>query len=106
MVTGQARSHPKRQKCLAHLIRKAIAITGAVNQKAAQIGEWILEDLRELIATMASAGEKSSKLIGSLFARLNRVCHLGKKADHEKLCELAKEIRVGLGRCCGLRSSP
>jgi IS1 family transposase len=86
------RSHPKRQKCLAHLIRKAIAITGAVNQKAAQIGEWILEDLRELIATMASAGEKSSKVIGSLFARLNRVCHLGKKADYEKLSELAKEI--------------
>ena len=86
------RSYPKRQKCLAHLIRKAIAVTGAVNQKAAQIGEWILEDLRELIATMASAGEKFSKVIGSLFARLNRVCHLGKKADHQKLSELAKEI--------------
>jgi len=28
------RSHPKRQRCLAHLIRKAIAITGAINQKA------------------------------------------------------------------------
>ena len=86
------RSYPKRQKCLAHLIRKAIAITGAVNQKAAQMGSWILDDLRELIATMASAGEKSSKLIRSLFARLRRVCHLGKKADHEKLRELAKEI--------------
>ena len=31
------RSHPKRQRCLAHLIRKEIAITGAINQKAAQI---------------------------------------------------------------------
>ena len=28
------RSYPKRQRCLAHLIRKAIAITGAINQKA------------------------------------------------------------------------
>jgi IS1 family transposase len=35
------RSYPKRQRCLAHLIRKAIALTGAVNQKAAQIGKWI-----------------------------------------------------------------
>jgi hypothetical protein len=28
------RSHPKRQRCVAHLIRKAVAITGAINQKA------------------------------------------------------------------------
>ncbi len=31
---GAYRSHPKRQRCLAHLIRKAVAITGAINQKA------------------------------------------------------------------------
>jgi transposase len=89
---GAYRSHPNRQRCLAHLIRKAVAITGAINQKAAQIGEWILEDLRELIATIASAGEKSRTVIGDLLARLHRVCHLGKKADHTKLRELAKEI--------------
>ncbi len=58
------RSHPKRQRCLAHLIRKAVAITGAINQKAAQIGEWILEDLRELIATIANTGEKFSSTMG------------------------------------------
>lgn len=39
------RSHPKRQRCVAHLIRKAVAITGAINQKAAQIGQWILKEL-------------------------------------------------------------
>ena len=31
---GVYRSYPKRQRCLAHLIRKVIAITGAINQKA------------------------------------------------------------------------
>ena len=72
------RSHPKRQRCLAHLIRKAIAITGAINQKAAQIGQWILDDLRELIATIASASE-DNRLIRKLLAGLRRVCHLGKK---------------------------
>ena len=92
------RSHPKRQRCLAHLIRKAIAITGAINSKAAQIGQWILDDLRELIATIASASE-DNRLIRKLLARLRRVCHLGKKADHTKLQALAKEIRLGLG--CG-----
>ncbi len=88
---GAYRSHPKRQRCLAHLIRKAVAITGAINQKAAQIGQWILGDLRELIATIASASE-DNRLIRQLLAGLRRVCHLGKKADHNKLQALAKEI--------------
>jgi len=86
------RSREKRQRCLAHLIRKAIAITGAVDQKAAQIGQWILTDLRELIETIAQAGSKSSRLVGQLLSRLCRACHLGKKATHAKLRELAGEI--------------
>ncbi len=86
------RSREKRQRCLAHLIRKAIAITGAVDQKAAQIGQWILTDLRELIETIAQAGSKSSRLVGQLLSRLCRACHLGKKAAHAKLRGLAGEI--------------
>ena len=85
------RSHPKRQRCVAHLIRKAVAITGGINSKAAQIGQWILDDLRELIATITSASV-DSRLIRRLLARLRRACHLGKKADHKKLQALAKEI--------------
>ena len=88
---GAYRSYPKRQRCLAHLIRKAIAITGAINQKAAQIGQWILDDLRELMATIASTSE-DNRLIRQLLAGLRSVCHLGKKADHTKLRALAKEI--------------
>ena len=85
------RSHPKRQRCLAHLIRKAVAITGAINQKAAQIGQWILDDLRALIATIADASE-DNRWLRKLLAGLRRVCHLGKKTDHAKLQALAKEI--------------
>jgi transposase len=85
------RSHPKRQRCIAHLIRKAIALTGAINQKAAQIGQWILDDLRELIVAIASASE-DNRWIRKLLARLIRVCHLGEKADHTKLQALASEI--------------
>ena len=70
---------------------RAIAISGAINSKAAQIGQWILDDLRELIATIASASEEQ-RWIRKLLARLRRVCHLGKKADHTKLQALAKEI--------------
>jgi phosphoribosyl 1,2-cyclic phosphodiesterase len=70
---------------------KAVAITGAINQKAAQIGQWILDDLRALIATIANAS-KNNRLIRKRMAGLRRVCHLGKKADHTKLQALAKEI--------------
>ena len=93
---------------MAHLIRKApsltgrlrlIAISGAVEQKAAQIGQWILTDLKDLIAAIADNGPNSQSLIGAIKRRLSRVCHLGKKAEHSKLQALAKEIRLGLGRC-------
>jgi transposase len=85
------RSHSKRQRCLAHLIRKAIAVTGAINQKAAQIGQWILDDLRELISTIAS-GSEDHHYYRKLLRGLRRVCHLGKKVDHKKLQALGKEI--------------
>ena len=85
------RSYAKRQRCLAHLIRKAIAITGAINQKAAQIGQWILDDLRKLIATIAD-GSEDNRLIRKLLVGLRRVCHLGQKVEHNKLKALAKEI--------------
>lgn len=77
---------------MAHLIRKALAITGAINPKIAVIGQWILDDLRELIAKIADAREKERPKVGKLLARLTRVCHWGKKADHAKLQALAKEI--------------
>lgn len=77
---------------MAHLIRKAVAVTGAINRKAAAIGQWILDDLRELIAKIADAREKERPKVGKLLARLTRVCHFGKQADHAKLQALAKEI--------------
>ena len=72
-----------------HLIRKAIAITGAINQKAAQIGQWILDDLRKLIATIAD-GSEDNRLIRKLMAGLRRVCHLGKKTDHTFVTSLSQ----------------
>ena len=45
----------------------------------------ILDDLRELIATVANTGEKEVPKVGKLLARLTRVCYSGKKADHSKL---------------------
>ena len=40
------RCFPKRQRCLAHLIRKAIALTGAVDKNAKKTGDWLLCEMR------------------------------------------------------------
>ena len=86
------RHRKKRQRCLAHLIRKAIAISGAVGQKAAQIRQWILTDLRDLIEAIAQKPANSRPVIGSILRRLCRVCHLGAKIEHSQLRALAREI--------------
>lgn len=46
---GAYNNYSKRQHCLAHLIRKAIALTEAVDKEVADLGQWLLEELRELI---------------------------------------------------------
>ena len=48
------------------------------------------------MATIAE-GSEDNRLIRKLLAGLRRVCHLGKKVEHNKLQALAKEIRLGLG---------
>ncbi len=79
METYAYRSRKKRQRCLAHLIRKAVAegaaslsaLTGAVEQKAAQIGQWILDDLRELIAPDCGCGIERDSPSGKTARSLN-----------------------------------
>lgn len=39
---GAYSSYPKRQHCLAHLIRKAIALTEAVDKEVADLGQWLV----------------------------------------------------------------
>jgi IS1 family transposase len=88
---GAYRSYPKRQRCLAHLIRKAIALTGAVSKEAQKKGEWFLREMRGLIKAMAE-GEDGRKECRPILARLKRACNLGSKSDHDKLKSLANEI--------------
>ncbi|MBF0235923.1 MAG: IS66 family transposase, partial [Desulfamplus sp.] len=85
------RYYENRQRCLAHLIRKAIALTGAVDEKAQKIGEWLLRELRGLIKAVAEDGE-GGQTCNLILARLKRVCSLGSKETHEKLRSVSKEI--------------
>lgn len=87
---GAYSTHSKRQHCLAHLIRKAIALTQVVDREAADLGQWLLEELRELIRTIAVGdGEEE---VDSNPGRLYRVCRLAQAVEHPKLKALAKEI--------------
>ena len=85
------RSYTKRQRCLAHLIRKAVALTGAVDKDVQKNGEWFLRELRGLIKAMAQ-GEGGRKECRPILARLKRACNLGSSSDHAKLKALANEI--------------
>ena len=86
------RSYEKRQRCLAHLIRKAIALSGAVDEKAQKMGDWFLRELRGLIKAMTEDGEGGKRKCSPILARLKRACNLGSEEEHSKLRALAKEI--------------
>jgi len=84
------RSYERRQRCLAHLIRKAIALSGAVDEKAQKMGDWFLRELRGLIKAMADSGEGGKCSL--ILARLKRACKLGSEEEYSKLRALAREI--------------
>ncbi len=85
------RSYPHRQRCLAHLIRKAVRLTGAVDDEARKMGEWFLREMRGLLKTMAE-GEDGRKQCGPILARFKKACNLGSKSDHARLKSFANEI--------------
>ncbi len=89
---GAYRSHEKRQRCLAHLIRKGVALTGTVDEKARKMGDWFLRELRGLIKTMAEEGEDATRKCSPVLARLKKACSLGAEEDHPKLRALSREI--------------
>ena len=88
---GVYRGYEKRQRCLAHLIRKAVSLTGAVDEKVQKMGDWFLNELRRLINEMAS-GQAGKNQCNPTLARLKRACNLGAESEHAKLKSLAKEI--------------
>jgi len=100
------RSYEKRQRCLAHLIRKAIALSGAVDKEAQKMGDWLLRELRRLIKAMAEDGEGGKRKCSPILARLKRACNLGSKKDHAKLKALAKEILNDWGAVVAFVKNP
>jgi len=92
---GAYRSYPRRQRCVAHLIRKGIALIEGYEYDAARFGEWLVREMRALIHTVAEnkqADASAQKSVNPILARLKRACLLNKDADGKKAGELAREI--------------
>jgi transposase len=87
---GAYRWYDHRQRCLAHLIRKALALSQAVDAEARQLGQWLLEEMRELIHALATAGHDDPDDPGT--RRLQQVARLATASEHPKLKALANEI--------------
>ena len=87
---GAYRWYEHRQRCLAHLIRKALALSRAVDKQARQLAQWLLEEMRELIHALATVGSDDPDDPGTI--RLQKVALLATTSEHPKLKALAKEI--------------
>jgi hypothetical protein len=84
------RSFKKRQRCLAHLLRKGIALAGGLNPMGVSFGDWLLREIRGLIHAVAEG--TGARLINPMLARLKRACKLHRDDDAEKVRALAREI--------------
>jgi hypothetical protein len=89
------RDHPRRQRCLAHLIRKGIALADGYRADSARFGEWLVRELRNLIHTVsenAAPDTSSPRPVNPILARLKRACLLNEDADADKARALAREV--------------
>jgi transposase len=87
---GAYRDYARRQRCLAHLIRKGLALAGGLNPDGVRFGEWLVRELRNLIRAVAD--DKDHTILNPIQARLKRACKLHRDHDTEKIRQLAREI--------------
>jgi transposase len=87
---GAYRKFTKRQRCLAHLLRKGIALAGGLNPVGVNFGDWLLREVRALIHEVAEA--TGARIINPILARLKRACKLHRDDEAEKIRALAREV--------------
>ena len=84
------RDHPRRQRCLAHLIRKAVALAEGYDRPGSAFGREIARDLRGLIGKVAAGGTDAS--VKRLLTRLKWNCQCNRYEVEDKVRALAREI--------------
>ena len=87
---GAYRDYEKRQRCVAHLIRKGLALAGGLSPDGVRFGEWLVRELRGLIHAVAE--DQGHTILNPIQARLKRACLLHRDHETEKIRALAREI--------------
>ncbi len=89
---GAYRDHPRRQRCLAHLIRKALALAVGYYGAGSGFGRDLLRDLRRLIERVHDGEDAATPAIKRLMARIKWNCQCNRHDFEKKVRELAGEI--------------
>jgi len=86
------RDHPRRQRCLAHLIRKGLALALGYYGADAAFGRGLVRDLRHLIERVHDGEGGDTPAVKRLMARIAWSCQQNRYEDEKKVRELAGEI--------------
>ena len=88
---GAYRGHPRRQRCLAHLIRKGLALAEGYYDGSA-FGRDLVRDLRRLIERVHDGEGAQTPAVKRLMARIEWNCQCNRDEVETKVRELAGEI--------------
>jgi len=84
------RDHPRRQRCLAHLIRKALALANGYYGEGSGFGRELVRDFRRLIERVKEGSQ--DKAVKRLLARIAWNCQCNRYENENKVRDLAREI--------------
>jgi hypothetical protein len=86
------RDHPRRQRCLAHLIRKGLAIAEGYYGSGSGFGRELVRDLRRLIERVHDGEGGDTQAVKRLMRRIEWNCQCNRHEVENKVRELAGEI--------------
>src|SRR5271167_4663016 len=89
---GAYRDHPRRQRCLAHLIRKGLALAEGYYGAGSGFGRDLVRDLRRLIERIQDGEGGDTQAVKRLMGRIECSCQCNRHEVEKKVRELAGEI--------------
>ena len=89
---GAYRDHPRRQRCLAHLIRKGLALAEGWYDGGSGFGRELVRDLRRLIERVHDGEGGDTQAVKRLMARIKWNCQCNRYEVEKKVRDLAGEI--------------
>jgi len=98
------RDHPRRQRCLAHLIRKALALAEGYYGGGCGFGRELVRDLRRLIERVRDGADE--KALERLTSRIKRNCRRNRHDIEKKVRDLAGEILNDWGAVIAFVTDP